>query len=307
MFPEGIAATVARPLTLMAKIMGPFVTLLTASTAGVLKLLRIKDQAGGEITQEEVEMVLAEGASAGLIEPEERTMISEVLRLGDRAVRVAMTPRRDLFWISLSDPEAQQRAEIRACPYSRIVVTQGSDVDDPVGVVHKKDLLDALLDQAPLDLTRLMVTPLYIPETTSVLRALELLKGTPLHMALVVDEFGALEGVVTATDLLEMIAGDFPEAHDGHPAANVIRREDGSWLVDGRTDLDELAKALDDHFETNGGFHTAAGLVLHRLGRFPAEAETFRMGDYLVEVLDMDERRIDKLLFRRAPLSDLDG
>jgi putative hemolysin len=300
MFPEGIAATVARPLTLMAKIMGPFVTLLTASTAGVLKLLRIKDQAGGEITQEEVEMVLAEGASAGLIEPEERTMISEVLRLGDRAVRVAMTPRRDLFWISLSDPEAQQRAEIRACPYSRIVVTQGSDIDDPVGVVHKKDLLDALLDDAPLDLTRLMVAPLYIPETTSVLRALELLKATPMHMALVVDEFGALEGVITATDLLEMIAGDFPEGHDGHSAAPVVRREDGSWLVDGRTDLDELSKALDASFESTGAFHTAAGLVLHRLGRFPVEAESFRVGDHVDEVVDMDGRRIDKLLFRKV-------
>ena len=304
MFPEGIAAVVARPLTLMARAMGPFVTLLTASTAGVLKVLRIKDEAGGEITQEEVETVLAEGANAGLIEPEERAMIGEVLRLGDRAVRVAMTPRRELYWVSLSDPEAQQRAEIRACPYSRIVVTQGSDVDDPVGVIHKKDLLDALLDDAPLDLATLMVTPLYVPETTSVLKAMELLKGTPLHMALVVDEFGALEGVVTATDLLEMIAGDFPEAHDGRPAANVIQREDGSFLVDGRTDLDELSKALGAHFESSASFHTAAGLVLHRLGRFPVEAEAFRVGDYIVEVIDMDERRIDKLLFRKAPEAD---
>jgi putative hemolysin len=300
MFPESIAAVVARPLSLMARLMGPFVTLLTASTAGVLRILRIKDQSGGEITQEEVETVLAEGASAGLIEPEEKAMISEVLRLGDRPVRVAMTPRRDLFWISLSDPEAQRRAEIRACPYSRIVVTQGSDIDDPVGVVHKKDLLDALLDDAPLDLTRLMVAPLYIPETTSVLRALELLKATPMHMALVVDEFGALEGVITATDLLEMIAGDFPEGHDGHSAAPVVRREDGSWLVDGRTDLDELSKALDASFESTGAFHTAAGLVLHRLGRFPVEAESFRVGDHVVEVVDMDGRRIDKLLFRKV-------
>lgn len=305
MFPEGIAAVVAAPLSVMARVLGPFVTLLTASTAGVLKLLRIKDESGGEITQEEVETVLAEGASAGLIEPEERAMISEVLRLGDRTVRVAMTPRRDVYWISLTDTEDQRRADIRGCPYSRIVVTSGPDVDEPVGVVHKKDLLDAVLDGGEVDLEALMVTPLYIPETTSVLRALELLKQTPMHMALVVDEFGALEGVVTATDLLEMIAGDFPEQHDGAPAAHVVRREDGSWLVDGRTDLDELGRALAASFEESGAFHTAAGLVLHELGRFPSEAETFRIGEFLVEIIDMDERRIDKLLFRRLSPEEL--
>lgn len=199
-YPETIAAAVSRPLSLLARALGPFVTLLTVSTVGVLRLLGVRDQKGEEITHEEVETVLAEGTNAGLIEPEEQAMIGEVMRLGDRQVRVAMTPRRDVHWISLSDLLAQQKADVRACPYSRIVVAKGSDVDEPVGVVHKKDLLDAMLDGAELSVADLMVTPLYISETTSVLKAFGLLKQTPLHMALVVDEFGALEGVVTATD-----------------------------------------------------------------------------------------------------------
>lgn len=298
-FPETIASVVARPLSLMAKLMGPFVTLLTASTVAVLRMLGIRDQRGEQITHEEVETVLAEGTSAGLIEPEEQAMIGEVLRLGDRQVRVAMTPRRDLYWISLADPPEQQMADIRACPYSRIVVTEGSDVEEPVGVIHKKDVLDALLDGKTPDIAALMATPIYLVETTSLLKALGLLKQTPLHMALVVDEFGALEGVVTPNDLLEMIAGDFDEAHDADTPGAIARREDGSFLVDGRADVDELAKALNADFAETSNFHTAAGLVLHEIGRLPTEGDVFEIGGYRVEVIDMDDRRIDKLLFTR--------
>lgn len=298
-FPETIAALVARPLSWVALALHPFVSLLTASTAGVLKLLGVRDEKGEAITQEEVETVLAEGASAGLIEPQEQAIMSEVMRLGDRPVRVAMTPRKDVHWISLADPEAQQRAEIRASPYSRIVVAGGDNVDEPIGVVHKKDLLNMILDGAPFDLAAMVETPLYIPETTTVLRALELFKSTPLHMALVVDEFGSLEGVVTAMDLLEMIAGDFPEGHDDDNNI-VIKREDGSFLVDGRAELDDLVKALDYDFGDASGYQTAAGLVLSHLGRLPHEGEVFEMPGWVIEIIDMDERRIDKLIFSKA-------
>lgn len=301
-FPETIASLVARPLSLMAKVMSPFVTLLTASTVGVLRLLGIRDEKGEQITHEEVETVLAEGTSAGLIEPEEQAMIGEVMRLGDRQVRVAMTPRRDIYWISLADPIDQQMADIRACPYSRIVVMRGADAEEPVGVVHKKDVLDAFLDGARLNIETLMETPLYIVETTSVLRAFGLLKQTPLHMALVVDEFGALEGIVTATDLLEMIAGDFDEAHDAETPAAILQRDDGSFLVDGRAEVEDLARALGVDLVESSDFHTAAGLVLHEIGRLPAEGDVFEVAGYRVEVIDMDDRRIDKLLF-----SKLDG
>jgi putative hemolysin len=296
-FPEAIASKMAAPISAMALLMKPFVLLLTASTSGILKILGVKDRDGSDVTQEEVESILAEGASAGLIEPEEQVMIEEILRLGDRAVRVAMTPRHEVFWIALDDTEAVLREEIRTCPYSRIVVARESDVDNPLGVVHKKDLLDSLLTDGSYDIEKLVAEPAFIPQSTSVLKALEILKGSKVHMAFVVDEYGAFEGVVTATDLLEMIAGDFNESHD-ELGQSIRKREDGSWAVDGQADLDELGDELGEDFGEHESFHTVAGLVLHHLSRLPQEGEILQLGRFEVEVLDMDDRRIDKLLFR---------
>lgn len=296
-FPEAIASKMAAPISTMALLMKPFVLLLTASTSGILKIMGVKDRDGSDVTQEEVESILAEGTSAGLIEPEEQEMIEEILRLGDRAVRVAMTPRHEVFWIALDDTEDVLREEIRTCPYSRIVVARESDVDNPLGVVHKKDLLDALLTDGVYDIEKLVAEPAFIPQSTSVLKALEILKGSKVHMAFVVDEYGAFEGVVTATDILEMIAGDFNESHD-ELGQSIRKREDGSWAVDGQVDLDELGDVLGEDFGDHESFHTVAGLVLHHLSRLPQEGEILQLGRFEVEVLDMDDRRIDKLLFR---------
>ncbi len=296
-FPETIASKMAAPISTMALVMKPFVLLLTASTSGILKVMGVKDRDGSDVTQEEVESILAEGTSAGLIEPEEQVMIEEILRLGDRAVRVAMTPRHEVFWIALDDPEEVVREEIRTCPYSRIVVARESDIDNPLGVVHKKDMLDALLTDGAYDIEKLVAEPAYIPQSTSVLKALEILKGSKVHMAFVVDEYGAFEGVVTATDLLEMIAGDFNESHDEQDLS-IRKREDGSWAVDGQADLDELGDELGEDFGEHESFHTVAGLVLHHLSRLPHEGEILQLGRFEVEVIDMDDRRIDKLLFR---------
>jgi putative hemolysin len=147
-FPESIASKMAAPISTLAIVLKPFVVLLTASTSGILKVMGVKDRDGSDVTQEEVETMIAEGTSAGLIEPEEQEMIEEILRLGDRPIRVAMTPRHEVFWIALDDTEEQLREEIRTCPYSRIVVARENDVDNPLGVVHKKDLLDSLLTTA---------------------------------------------------------------------------------------------------------------------------------------------------------------
>jgi putative hemolysin len=302
-FPESVASMMAAPISAVAVVLKPFVMLLTVSTSGILKLMGIRDRDGSDVTQEEVETILAEGTSAGLIEPEEQVMIEEILRLGDRPIRVAMTPRPEVFWVALDDTEAQLRDEVRTCPYSRIVVARESDVDNPIGVVHKKDLLDSLLDNGEFNIEKLVAEPAVIPQSTSVLKALEILKGSKVHMAFVVDEYGAFEGVVTATDLLEMIAGDFNESHD-EPNADIIPREDGSWLVDGRTNIDELADELGEEFGETDGFHTVAGLVLHKLSRVPHEGEILQLGRFEVEVVDMDDRRIDKLLFRQVIAED---
>ena len=298
-FPEAVASKMAGPISTVAVVLKPFVMLLTISTSGILKAMGIKDKDGTDVTQEEVETILAEGTSAGLIEPEEQEMIEEILRLGDRPIRVAMTPRHEVFWIALDDSEEQLRQEVRTCPYSRIVVARENDVDNPLGVVHKKDLLDSLLDNGEFNIEKLVAEPAFIPQSTSVLKALEILKGSKVHMAFVVDEYGAFEGVVTATDLLEMIAGDFNESHD-EPQADIIKRDDGSWLVDGRTDIDELADELGEEFGETDGYHTVAGLVLHKLSRVPGEGDVLQLGRFEVEVIDMDDRRIDKLLFRQV-------
>lgn len=305
--PEPIAAIMSPPIAVMARVLRPFVTLLSASTELVLRLMRVRDQDGSEVTQEEIETTLSEGTSAGLIEPQEQEMIAEVLRLGDRAVRAAMTPRREVFWITLADPDDALRAEIRACPYARMVVSETDDVDAPIGVIHKKDVLDAMLDGGPLDLRPLLQTPVFVPDSANLLNALTALKQTPVHMAFVVDEFGAFQGVVTPTDLLEMIAGDFPEAHDEGAPSLIVRREDGTLWVDGRADAEDLGEVLGDDFQAEAGYHTAAGLVLHAFGRVPAEGDVIRIGGWRVEVVDMDERRIDKLLFTPEAAPEAEG
>jgi putative hemolysin len=296
LYPETIAAVVARPLNWVSQALGPFVTLLTASTALVLRLLGIRDEKGETITQEEVETTLVEGMGAGLIEPAEQAMMTEVMRLGDRPVRVAMTPRPEVFWISLDDTPEVISDDIRNCPYSRFLVVRGQDVENPIGVAHKRDVADALLGGQTLDINALIQAPIFIPDTTSLLRALELFQKSKVHIALVVNEFGSFEGLLTPTDLLEMIAGDFNEDHDDDRPM-ILEREDGSFLVDGRTDLIDLSQELGEDYEAGSGYHTVAGLILHRLERFPTEGEILRLGRYRVEVIDMDERRIDKLLF----------
>ena len=297
-FPESIAAKMAAPISTLAIVLKPFVLLLTASTSGILKIMGVKDRDGSDVTQEEVETMIAEGTSAGLIEPEEQVMIEEILTLGDRPIRVAMTPRHEVFWIALDDSEEQLRKEIRECPYSRIVVAKESDVDSPIGVVHKKDLLDSFLDNGEFNVADLIQKPAVIPQSTSMLKTLEILKSSKVHIAFVVDEFGSFEGVVTPTDLLEMIAGDFDEGHD-EGESTIRQREDGSWMVDGQMDLEELADELGEDFGDQEGFHTVAGLVLHHLSRVPEEGEVLQLGRFEVEVIDMDDRRIDKLLFRQ--------
>ena len=298
-FPETIAAKMAAPISTVAIVLHPFVVLLTASTSGILKIMGVKDRDGSDVTQEEVETMIAEGTSAGLIEPEEQTMIEEILTLGDRPIRVAMTPRHEVFWVALDDTEKELRDEVRKCPYSRIVVARENDVDNPLGVVHKKDLLDSLLTNGEFNIEKHVQTPAFIPQSTSVLKALEIMKSSKVHMAFIVDEYGAFEGVVTATDLLEMIAGDFDEGHDDQEAW-IHQREDGTWLVDGQTDLEELADVLGEDFGDQDGFHTVAGLVLHHLSRVPDEGETLQLGRFEVEVIEMDDRRIDKLMFKQV-------
>jgi putative hemolysin len=293
--PEAIAVRVARPLQFVAGITRPFVWLLEHSSAGLLRMLGVPERRGHDVTEEEVRLAIAEGTEAGVIDEVEQEMIHGVLALADRSVASIMTPRPDVYWIDLDDePEAIAR-EIADCPFSRLVVARGGDLGHPLGVVQKKDLVDDLLAGRGLAIERQLREPIYVPENAQVLRMLEMFRSTPLHVALVVNEYGDFLGLVTLTDVLEAIAGEIPEEHEPQ-SQDIVRRPDGSWLVDGRAPIDELVDQLGLE-KADGDFHTAAGLALERLARIPVEGDTFEIGNWKVEIVDMDGNRIDKLLF----------
>lgn len=293
--PETIAVRVARPLQIIARVARPFVWILERSSAGLLRLLGIPERRRHNVTEEEVRFAIAEGTEAGVIDEVEQEMIHGVLALADRSVAAIMTPRPDVYWIDLDDEPEVIAREIADCPFSRLVVVRGGDLGHPLGIIQKKDLVDDLLAGRGLELERALREPIYVPENAQVLRMLEMFREVALHVAFVVDEYGDFLGLVTLTDVLEAIAGEIPEEH-APKSEEIVRRADGSWLVDGRVSIDELVDRLGLE-KVDGDFHTAAGLALERLARIPVEGDTFEIGDWKVEVIDMDGKRIDKLLF----------
>jgi putative hemolysin len=296
--PEPIAAAVAKPLLALSAMFRPVVSLMQAASAGILWLIGVRPTSSQGVTEEEVKTVLAEGAEAGVIAQEERRMLEEVLRLSDRSVASVMTPRRDIWWIDADDPLAKILDELKECPFSRIVVGQAGGIEEPLGVVQKKDLLAAALDGKPLDIRAAMREPIYVPETSTAWNLLQLFKQQPLHIALVVDEYGSLMGIVTPTDLLSAIAGELQEEHfDNSPS--VVEREDGSFLVDGRCELQELETVTGLKADEDADYHTAAGLALSVFRKLPGTGETIEHGGWRIEVVDMDGPRIDKLLIKR--------
>jgi putative hemolysin len=296
--PETIAVIVARPLTMLARATSPIVWLLSASSALVLRLFGRHDPSDQAVTEEEVKAMVAEGATSGAIETEEREMIERVLRLADKPVRALMTPRTELEWIDRTAPPEDVAARLRASGVTRFVVADGR-VDNVVGVVAAKDLLDQLLEGAPLSVPRAMRQALVLPDTLPALDALERLRGDPIGMALVMDEYGSFEGVVTASDLLEAIVGELgPMATaESEPA---VRRHDGSLLLDGMMPSDELKARLDlPDLPREGTYHTVAGLMLALLQRVPKEGDRIAWAGWRFEIIDMDGRRVDKVLAMR--------
>ncbi len=293
--PEGIASQVAGPLHYVVLIARPLVWFLEKTTKLTLMLLRIKDQRPDNVTEEEVKLAIAEGTEAGAIDPIEKDMLHGVLALADNPVTSVMTPRPDVYWIDLNDEPKAIATEVADCPYSRLVVVRGGDIGRPLGVVQKRDLVSGLVANGKIDIEGNLREPTYVPENISVLRLLESFRKTPMHIAFVVDEYGDFLGLVSLTDILGAVAGEIPEEHDTG-AQHMKRRADGSWLVDGRTPVEEVASRFGLTIE-NGDFHTAAGLALDRLARIPSEGEAFMLQGWRVEIIDMDGKRVDKLLF----------
>jgi putative hemolysin len=293
--PERIAAKVARPLQIVVAAARPLVWLLEKTTEATLALLKIPHEREEHVTEEEVKLAIAEGTEAGVIHEVEQEMMHGVLGLADNTVTSVMTPRPDVFWIDLEDDPKEMAREIADCPYSRLVVARGGDLGRPLGVVQKKDLVADLIAGRGIDVQKHLLEPIYLPENISVLRVLEMFRAVSLHIAFVVDEYGDFLGLVTLADVLGAIAGDMPQEHEPH-SETIKRRADGTWLVDGRTPIEELTTRLDLSIDS-GDYHTAAGLALDRLARIPEEGDRFVLGDWRVEIVDMDGKRIDKLLF----------
>lgn len=227
---------------------------------------------------------------------EERTMIQGVLRLGERSVQTAMTPRRSVDWVDLTKDKTMLMHDIRHSPHSLVVAVWEGKLDEPLGILRKRDLADALIDGEVPEIEPLLIHPPAIPETANVLQALETFRRERQHIAFVVSEYGIFEGILTLTDIVEVIAGDLPEKHE-EPEVYLRKHEDGSWSVDGRTALDELAYALDMDVISTSEAHTVAGLALNTLKRIPEVGEQFAIGAWNVDIVSMDNNRIAELRF----------
>jgi putative hemolysin len=295
--PEKIAARVAPAMTALARIASPIVSFLDISGRVVLRALGYRAQPEHRVTDEEIRSLMAEAETAGVLEPGERAMIARVMRLGDRPVRAIMTPRREVDMIDVSaDPDDIRRTIVESV-HSRLPAHAGTP-EEMLGVVQAKDLLDAYLRGERPDI-RAQVRPApNVPDTADALDVLDVIKKSPVHLALVHDEYGQFEGVVTNADILEAIAGAF-RTDEGPVEVEAVRRDDGSWLISGSMAADEMADRLSISLPTDRGYHTAAGFVLSQFGHLPAVGESFDSQGWRFEVVDLDGRRIDKILASR--------
>ncbi|RKK04973.1 DUF21 domain-containing protein [Pseudoroseomonas wenyumeiae] len=298
--PEGVACLVARPMSTLSRVAAPMVWLLSHSSALVLKLLGASAPVESSVTEEEVKAVVAEGAQAGALEHEERHMIERVLRLADKPVRALMTPRNEVDWIDRDATPAEIVNRLKASEVTRFVVAEGR-IDNVVGVVHAKNLLDQMLEEGgTLSVAAAMQQAMVLPDSLSALDALERLRHDRVGLALVMDEYGSFEGVVTASDALEAIVGELGGEPQPTTAGGAVQRQDGSLLLDGMMASDEARDRLDlPELPGKGGYHTVAGLMLALLQRVPREGDRIVWAGWRFEIVDMDGRRIDKVLAHR--------
>jgi putative hemolysin len=307
--PEKVAVMVALPMLLLSRLSMPFVWLLNASSNLLLQLLHNNPQRRGVVTEEEIRLLVAESAEQGVLDAEEHNMVNRVLRLGDRSVDSVMTPRMRVAWLDIAAPREENLQVLRDTPYSRYPVYRG-DESDVVGVVEVKRLLYGFTE-GKMELFDHLAKPLFIPATARALDMLEEFREAETPLALVVDEYGDIEGLVTVNDLLAAVVGASQVGHAGsdHGDAPIVQREDGSWLMDGAVSTEDLREVLQiDQLpgEDEHDYHTIAGMVMAVLGRIPRIGESCVGGNYRFEVVDLDGARIDKLLVTALPRGEPD-
>jgi putative hemolysin len=294
--PEGVSEMVAGTMLFFSKLFSPLVKLLSFSTEAILKLLGVKASEEQPFTEEELHLLIDQGTQAGVFEESEQDMVEGIFSLGDSRVYSLMTPRTDLVWLDVTDSTEEIRQKIAECPFSRFPVRQDS-LETIIGIVKSRDLLVESLSGHEIDLKTLLKPAYFIPETMFASRALELFKEKNTELLLVVDEFGGLQGLLTINDILEEIVGamEFEE-----PQAT--QRQDGSWLLDGMLEVDEFKELFDfQSLPHEDEYETLSGFMMTSLGRVPQSADNFEWNGFRFEVMDMDGRRVDKVLVTTLP------
>jgi putative hemolysin len=308
-YPERLATFMARPMETLAFLSRPLVLFLSGSTEGVLALLGQRGVKTSSVTAEDIRMLAQEGAEGGTVEQHEQEIINRVFHLSDRNARQVMTPRTRVYSLRFEDTVGAVLDEALRAGFSRFPVIE-QDLDHVVGVVHVRELVRLSRDQGENALVReAMRPPLFVPDSTDASRLLANFRRTQQHMAVVVDEIGAVEGIVTLEDVLEELVGEIADEHDESPEQSIVARDDGSYLVDGSLALTDLHNAVglgELPPERSMRFDTVAGFVLMRLGRIPRTGESAVWDRWRFEVVDMDGLRIDKVLLSPLPAPDSD-
>jgi putative hemolysin len=296
--PEPIAVVVSRPMKWLAKITAPFVWLLDRSSALIFKLLGLDRESKNQVTAEELHLVVAEAQNAGVLEESERAIISGIVRLADRPVREVMTPRTEIDWIDVDSTPEEIKQALLESPHTRIPVADNS-VENIVGVIQTRDVVAALLEGRPLDLKHLCRKAPVIPDLMDAMDALAVLRSAEVPLALVHDEYGHLDGIVTPGSILAALAGTFAHDIEQGEEPPLLERDDGSWLVSGAASAELLSNRLGINLPDDRDYSTAAGFALSVLKHLPETGEKFRHDGWSFEIVDMDGRKIDKLIASR--------
>lgn len=301
--PETIAALVASPMNVLARVATPLVWLLASSSTLVLQLIGARKRGDPPVTNDEINVLMEQGAEAGIFHESEQAIVSNVLRLDEQRIGAIMTHRSDIYALDLSEPDARIRARLAESPYTRIVVCRDG-LERIVGILRTADLLKTALAGEPLEVEKYLRAPLYVPEGVTTTHLLERFRHDRQQCALIIDEYGELQGLVTLTDVLTSIVGDLPSAV-GPDDEEIIVRADGSWLVDGSVAIERLkgVTGIDGELpgEEERAYNTLGGLVMYVLGRIPGVTDTFDVAGFRFEIVDMDKNRVDKVLLSRHP------
>jgi len=300
--PEVIASLISRPMQWLAVIARPLIVVLSASTDGILRLFRVRPSSGPAITNEEIKVLMEQGTVEGVFEAGEQEMVTNVLGLDDRVVGAILTPRSEVVYIDLEDTLEENRSKLLADPHSVLPVCEGG-LDHVVGFVRSTRVMEHLLLGKPLDIGALAGPALFVPRTMTLMNLLEHFKRNHLPVALVVDEFGGVDGLVSLQDVVSAIVGDLPGDETDEPS--IVRRDDGSWLFDGGLEIDVVRRTIEapslESDDDRQHYHTLGGLAMVALGRVPRTGDTFEQAGFRFEIVDMDGNRVDRVLVSRAP------